>query len=57
MSTIVNIIFQNHSEIIKNNILKFLIKPVCTNCDGKTKDWKEEYCEWCGYNICFNIKY
>lgn len=56
MSTIVNIIFQNHSEIIKNNILKFLIKPVCKNCDGKTKDWKTKYCDWCGYNIYLNAK-
>jgi len=42
---------------IRLNILKFLIEPICKNCEiENTNSWKKEYCEWCGYNIFFNIK-
>ncbi len=42
---------------IRLNILKFLIEPICKNCEIKnTNSWEKEYCEWCGFNIFFNIK-
>ena len=42
---------------IRQNILKFLIKPICQNClENETKNTKTKYCDWCGYNIYFNIK-
>ena len=42
---------------IRHNILKFLIKPICQNClEHETKNLNTKFCDWCGYNIHFNIK-
>ncbi len=43
---------------IRYNILKFLIKPICKNCQiNETKNYITKYCDWCGYNIYHNIKF
>ena len=42
---------------IRHNILKFLVKPKCQSClENEAETHQTKYCEWCGYNIYFNIK-
>ena len=52
MEAIKNII----DTIIDNILDNKLQKPICKNCEeNETKDINTKYCDWCGYNIFFNI--